>query len=367
MQNRLQGLVSNWLRTPITASLPVIGLSLFLVAVLTAALVVLSLFTGLGHVTIIYLIPVMVAAIRGGVLPAVIAAVAGIVAAAFFFYPPIYNVRVYDPVQIIDIVLFIFVAVVTGHLAANLQRAHLREQAAALREAVIGSVSHELRTPLSAILGSASVLASSEVAQNPQLKPLLSGLREEAERLDDHIQALLDAMRISSEGIQPRSEWVDPGDIANTAVERRGRLLMGRKLSLTVADNLPMVQVDAVLIERALGHLIENAVKYSPPTSPIDVQVEQVGRFVRFTVRDEGVGLSAEEQDHIWERFYRSPRHAKIGGAGLGLWIARALVNACGGKVEASSPGIGQGTSLAILLPFPRRIDHEHLKAIDDD
>jgi signal transduction histidine kinase len=113
--------------------------------------------------------------------------------------------------------------------------------------------------------------------------------------------------------------------------------------------------------------LIENAMKYSPQVSPVYLRVEQAARFVRFTVKDEGVGLSAEEQRHIWERFYRSPRHTKIGGAGLGLWIARALVDACGGKVEASSPGIGHGTSLAILLPLPRRIDHEHLKAIDDD
>ena len=123
---------------PWMALLPVIGLSLALVALLTAGIAAASLFTNINHVTIIYLIPVLVAAIRGGVVPAVVAALAGISVAAFLFYPPIYDFRVRNPVQLIDLALFIFVAVVTGHLAANLRRAKIREQADALREVMIG-------------------------------------------------------------------------------------------------------------------------------------------------------------------------------------------------------------------------------------
>src|SRR5262245_40951804 len=151
-----------------------IGVSLLLVVVLTACLAAASWVVDVEHVTIIYLIPVLVAAIRGGVVPAVISALAGIAAAAFFFYPPSYDLRVHNPVHIIDLILFVFVAVVTGKLAADLRQARMRAQADALREALIGSVSHELRTPLSSIMGSASVLAQSpQVDKDARLSPLV--------------------------------------------------------------------------------------------------------------------------------------------------------------------------------------------------
>ena len=158
MLSGMQGFGARLPGASLKASLSAIGVSLVLVALLTAALAAASRFVDVEHVTIIYLIPVLVAAIRGGVVPAVISAVAGVGASAFFFYPPLYDFRVHNPVHIVDLVLFVFVAVVTGHLAANVRQAKLRAEADALREALIGSVSHELRTPLSSIVGSASVL-----------------------------------------------------------------------------------------------------------------------------------------------------------------------------------------------------------------
>lgn len=341
------------------ASIISIGLSLVLVALLTAVLAAATLLADVEHVTSIYLIPVLVAAIRGGVMPAVVAALAGVGSAAFFFYPPIFDFRVQSTVQIVDLVLFVFVAVVTGRLATNLRRARLREQADQLREALIGSVSHELRTPLASIIGFASVLAQSpQIAGDARLSPLAQGLREEAERLDEHIQNLLDASRISSEGIRQHPEWIDPGDIVNAAVERKRRLLSSHPLNIIVAGDLPLIHVDATLIDKALGQLIENAVKYSPPTAPIEVRAEQVGRSIKMTVKDEGEGLTAQERERIWERFYRSPRHSdKVPGSGLGLWIARALVVACGGQVEASSPGVERGATFSIELPIQPYIE----------
>jgi two-component system sensor histidine kinase KdpD len=126
--------------------------------------------------------------------------------------------------------------------------------------------------------------------------------------------------RISSEGIRPHNEWVDPGDIINAAIDRKARLLAGRELRVVIEDDLPLVRVDPGLIERALEHLIENAVKYSPPASPIEVRAERSNGTVRLVVKDNGVGLSPDEQGRIWERFYRSPRlRDRIGGSGLGL------------------------------------------------
>ena len=111
------------------------------------------------HVTIVYLIPVIVAALRWGAIPALFAGISGIGAAAFFFYAPYYDFRVHSPAQIADIVLFMTVATITGRVAVAVRQAKIRAQAESLRDALIGSVSHELRTPLASIVGSASVLA----------------------------------------------------------------------------------------------------------------------------------------------------------------------------------------------------------------
>lgn len=308
------------------------------------------------------------AAIRGGIVPAVVAALAAIAASAFFFYPPIFSLQVHNPIHLIDLVLFIVVAVVTGALATDLRRARMREQADALREALIGSVSHELRTPLSSIVGSASVLAKSpEIEKDARLSALVQGVHDEATRLNDQIQNLLDATRISSEGIRPRIEWADPADIVNAAVDRKRAMLAEHRLEVAVSDNLPLIQVDPMLVEKALGQLIENGVKYSPQASTIRITAEPVDAAVRIAVQDHGSGFSMEERDRLWERFYRSPRHREsIPGSGLGLWIARSLVTACGGRLEAFSAGVGQGATLSLHIPLPPNPASERTEAADE-
>src|SRR6185436_18189807 len=263
--------------------------------------------------------------------------------------------------HLIDLVMFIIVAVVIGQLATSRRKAKMREQADALREALIGSVSHELRTPISSIIGSASVLAQApEIAKDAQLSPLVHGLREEAERLNEHIQNLLDATNISNEGIRQHPEWVDPGDIVNAAIERKRKLLAGHRLDVAVAGDLPLVQLDPTLIEKALGQLIENAVKYSPPASSIGIKAERDGGMIRIAVADQNASMSSEERERIWERFYRSPRHREnIPGSDLDLWIARSLVVAYNGRIEAFSAGAGRGTTMSLYLPVKVQTDRE--------
>jgi two-component system sensor histidine kinase KdpD len=326
-----------------------------LLALLTAVMAGVRNFADVRTVTIVYLIAVLFAAIHGGLLPAIVTALVAIGTTAFFFYEPGYDFRAYSPIQTVDLVLFLVVAVVIGKLGTDSRKARVREQADALREALIGSVSHDLRSPLSSIIGSASILARSrEVTSSARTLSLIQGIQEEADRLNDHIQNLLDSTRINSEGVRPHNEWVDPGDIVNAAVDRKQRLLAGHQLSVVIENDLPLVHVDPALIERALEHLIENAAKYSPADSSIEARAERINGAVCLAVRDDGAGLSREEQERIWERFYRSPRlRERIGGSGLGLWIARALVTACGGRVEAFSAGVGRGSTLRLCLPVP--------------
>jgi two-component system sensor histidine kinase KdpD len=238
-------------------------------------------------------------------------------------------------------------------VAHAISEARMRSQTEQLREALIGSVSHELRTPLASILGAATVLSAAPALQGEKkLQALVLDVRNEAERLNNDIQNLLDASRISSDGIKPHIEWADPADIVNSAVDRCRRRMADRRVILNLPNDLPLIHVDPVLVQQALVQIFDNAVKYSHAGSQITVAARaRDGRMI-LSVSDEGAGLTAAEQSKIWDRFVRGDRHAATtSGSGLGLWIANAFIAANDGKMNAVSEGPGLGTAMTIELP----------------
>jgi two-component system sensor histidine kinase KdpD len=177
-------------------------------------------------------------------------------------------------------------------------------------------------------------------------------VRDEAERLNNDIQNLLDATRISSDGVKPHAEWADPADIINSAVERCRHRLADRRLAVDLPSDLPLIHVDPVLVQQALVQIFDNAVKYSASSSQIAVTARTPDGRLVISVTDKGAGLTSAERSKIWDRFARGERHAATtSGSGLGLWIANAFIAANGGKVSAVSEGPGLGTTVAIELP----------------
>ena len=332
--------------------------SLLITAVMTVFLIGLALGFQLNP-SIAYLVPVLISAVRWGALAGVVSALGGAAASAFFFYPPIYDLRVHDPQELLDLVLFLIVAGVTSHLANTIRDrdnallAHKRAEV--FRDALIGSVSHELRTPLSSIVSSTFLLANAQaVRHDPQLAALANDVKHEAERLNDDIQNLLDASRITSSGVEPKLQWADVSDIVNAALERKEQRLASHPVALDIQEDLPLAHVDPVLTEQVIGQVLDNAAKYSPPDSPITITGSAASGRVSIAVQDQGVGLTDEELARMWDRFYRSPRHMpQSTGSGLGLWIARAFVSATGGTIEAVSAGKNLGTTVIMNLPAP--------------
>jgi two-component system sensor histidine kinase KdpD len=152
-------------------------------------------------------------------------------------------------------------------------------------------VSHDLRTPLASILGAATVLVETPtVADDARLRMLAGVIRDEAERLDGDIQNMLDSSRVARDGVRPHRQWSDPADIVNAAIERRRRRLAGHDVRLDVARDLPLVDVDVVLIEQALGHLLDNAGKYSAAGTVTRVAARRLSDKVAFSVADEAWG-----------------------------------------------------------------------------
>jgi len=227
-----------------------------------------------------------------------------------------------------------------------------------LRDALLGSVSHELRTPLTSIVGGVSVLADApSLAQDKRLTSLAKGIRDEAMRLNADIQNMLDAARITSKGLQARQDWTEPSDVIGAAIDRVANRY-GRRIEFEGAQNLPLVHLDPVLVEQALGQIIANAAKFSAPESKIVVTAEVEDKQLVVSVGDKGVGLTADEKSHITERFFRGERHlGKIPGSGLGLWIANTFIGASGGWLKALSAGENQGTTMQVIFPNIRYVD----------
>jgi len=242
-------------------------------------------------------------------------------------------------------------------LARTISEARTRAETEQFREALIGSVSHELRTPLSSILGASTVLSlAPEITGSTRLKKLAALIHQESERLNVEIQNILDASRISTNGLQAKLEWAEPADFINAALQRCRNRLTSRAVEVTLPEELVLLRIDSVLMERALGQILDNAAKYSPPESPINVRGHlEAGQFV-ISVADHGAGLDAEDRTLLGQKFFRGNRHTQVtSGLGLGFWIASAFIAANNGTIEATSDGVNKGMTVTVRLPLPMK------------
>jgi len=242
-------------------------------------------------------------------------------------------------------------------LARTISEARTRAETEQFREALIGSVSHELRTPLSSILGASTVLSlAPEITGSTRLKKLAALIHQESERLNVEIQNILDASRISTNGLQAKLEWAEPADFINAALQRCRNRLTSRAVEVTLPEELVLLRIDSVLMERALGQILDNAAKYSPPESAINVRGHlEAGQFV-ISVADQGAGLDAEDRTLLGQKFFRGNRHTQVtSGLGLGFWIASAFIAANNGTIEATSDGVNKGMTVTVRLPLPMK------------
>jgi two-component system sensor histidine kinase KdpD len=230
------------------------------------------------------------------------------------------------------------------------EAARVEMQTEQMRSSLLSAVSHDLRTPLASITGSASTLRSQgEKLPRETRRELLDSISDEAERLGRLVSNLLDMTRFESGGVQLRRDLYPLEEIVGAAFERVEPLLRGRPVTTHLPDNLPLVHVDDVLLGQVLINLLENAAKYTPAGSAIEIAAEAGAEGVVMEVRDRGKGLATGEEQHIFEKFYRGKSDG-VRGAGLGLAICRAIMQAHGGKIEALNRP-GGGAVFRVWLP----------------
>jgi len=250
------------------------------------------------------------------------------------------------------------VAIERVSLAAVLAEARVLAETERLRAALLTSISHDLRTPLASILGAVSSLRSlSENYDAGQREELLATLQEEAERLSRFVANLLDMTRLESGAIELRLDLFDIGDIVGVALHRAGELLARHHVAVDLPADLPMLRIDAVLFEQVLFNLLDNAAKYAPPGSRIDLRARREGDDMVIEVRDEGPGIPPGEREQIFDKFYRvHAQDRRRAGTGLGLAICRGFIEAQGGRIDAGNRRDRNGAVMTIRMPLPAEV-----------
>lgn len=213
-----------------------------------------------------------------------------------------------------------------------------------LRGALLGSIAHDLRTPLTSVIAAAEAIpAEGDFAEEVLIA------RSEARRLERFLGDLLEASRIEDGGVKPRIESIDLTDVIHAVLRDLRQNREGGRVVTHIDDDCPLVASDPVLLRHALINLVDNALKFSPEGSVVEVVLEYEGGEVVCRVRDRGPGLPVE-RDGLFERFERLEGSDRVGGTGLGLWIAKNLVEAVGGVISAANRPEG-GAEFAISLP----------------
>ena len=245
------------------------------------------------------------------------------------------------------------VAIERISLARGLDEARVLAETERLRAALLTSISHDLRTPLASILGTVSSLRSyPERYGEAERADLLATLQEEAERLNRFVANLLDMTRLESGAIELNLEVIDVAEIVGAAVQRAGGVLSHHHVEINIEPALPMLRIDAVLFEQVLFNLLDNAAKYSPAGSRIDVRATRDGELVEIEVVDEGPGIPPEDLERIFDKFYRvQAQDRRRAGTGLGLAICRGFVEALGGWIVARNRRDRSGAVLTIRMP----------------
>jgi two-component system, OmpR family, sensor histidine kinase KdpD len=246
----------------------------------------------------------------------------------------------------------IALAVERTNLAAEAQAAELRAETERLRSSLLASVSHDLRTPLAAISGASSaLLRGGDELPFETRRELMSSISGEAQRLGRFIANLLEMTRVEAGELTAHKEWQPVEEVVGAALGRLDALLAGREIRTHLPASLPLVPLDAALIEQVLANLLENASKYTPAGSAIDVAVRADGGGVVFEVADRGPGLPAGEESRVFEKFYRASSGLDQSGTGLGLAICRGIVKAHGGTIWAANRVDG-GAVFSFRLPI---------------
>jgi K+-sensing histidine kinase KdpD len=347
-------------------------------------------------VALALLLVVLFVATGWGSRPAVLSALLGVVCFNFFYLPPVGKLNIDDPDNWIALFSFLLTAVTAGQLSARAKRraeeadagrreierlyaelqdaferasqAKALEQSERLKSALLDAVTHDLRTPLTSIKASVTTLLDdlrSQVKEEGAMPldtegrgEMLEVIDEETDRLNHFIEGLVELARIEAGEIHLRRRWGSIEEITTTALERAAPLTRAHRLQISLEDELPAVRVDARAVAEVVYTLMDNAAKYSPAGTIINVEAKHADdQTIQLSVEDEGCGVPIKLRERIFDKFFRAMRDGdssthQPSGTGMGLAIAKGIVEAHGGRIWIEAARSSGGSRLVVALPI---------------
>jgi len=246
-------------------------------------------------------------------------------------------------------------------LAMEAQNVQMKMETEQLRNSLLSAISHDLRTPLAAIVGaSSSLVRDGNTLASHARQELGQTIYDEAIRMAGLANNLLDMARLESGAVVLNRQWQPLEEVVGGALAGLTSRMVNHPVTIRLPHDLPLVEIDSMLIERVFANLLENAVKYTPPGTPITIAAASDQNELVVTVSDQGSGIPSGEEKRIFEKFHRVASEGNQGGAGLGLSICRAIVEAHGGRIWADNlPSGGAAFHFALPLTEPPFIENE--------
>ena len=303
-----------------------------------------------------YLLAVVAVALLWGRGPAIAASLASVLVFDFLFIPPRFSFVAFYTHDWVALAILLIVGLIISILTARAREsAHaielLREKER-LQSILLSSVSHDLRTPLVSITGTLSSLLEDKILDQNTRQELIETAYEDSNRLNQLVGNLLDMTRVEAGALKMSVKPCDIKVLIGTSLRQFSKAqLDSRPIHIHIPEGLPEVPVDFTLIMKVLVNVLDNAFKYSPKDSPLDIEAKIVGDRLHIEIMDKGLGIPENDRELIFDKFYRVKHAEKIPGTGLGLSIAKGIVEAHKGTIWAESRP-QQGVKMVVALPL---------------
>lgn len=242
------------------------------------------------------------------------------------------------------------VALERSHFADRARETEVKHAAESLRSSILSALSHDLRTPLTALVGMAETAALGKAAPERQ-RQMLDAIRNQARSISQQMTNLLEMAKLSVGTLQLNTAWQPVEEVLGATLQLVASQWPERRVTVDVSRELPPINIDAVLIERVLWNLLENAIKYSPAGQPVDLSVRRHETQIEIAVCDAGPGIASDSRERIFDPFQRGNSESDIPGVGLGLSIAKTIAEAHGGTLSADARA-GGGSCFRLRLPL---------------